>query len=204
MPSSASIIATAYATVFVAELVGDRSLFAVSAMAARLHALPLLVGMTAAFMAKSLAAVLLGSAIGALAGSTVSLISAASFAVSAALLWHRAAADEVPAPIVSVAHSAVGRDGWAAAAPTAFSSVFFTEWADVGQLTTAALVAQYHAPLAVWCGASMALATKGVLALTLGVGLRRVVPVRTLRWAAIAICVAMAGVSLYETVARTG
>jgi Ca2+/H+ antiporter, TMEM165/GDT1 family len=163
MIDALSVLATAYAAVLAAELLGDRSLCAICAMAARFRPWPLLLGVTLAFMGKTLAAVLLGRALGQLAGSTVSLVSAISFVASAALLWRRRI-DEPPAT--------AERSGWAAATPVAFSSVFFTEWADVGQITTAALVARYHAPTAVWIGATLALVTKGVLAITLGVGLR--------------------------------
>jgi len=181
------ILAATYVAVLVAELIGDRSLAGVAAMAARYRPAPLLAGVTLAFMLKTLAAVLLGRALGQLGGTTVSIASALSFLVSAALLWRRRG-DDVPV--------ATPRDGWAEATPVAFSSVFFTEWADVGQITTAALVARYHAPLAVWLGAWLALTTKGVFAVTLGMGLRRVVPLGALRRAAIAMCLVMAAVSL--------
>jgi putative Ca2+/H+ antiporter (TMEM165/GDT1 family) len=188
----ASVALTAFATVLTAEMVGDRSLCGIGALAARLNVVPLLVGMGVAFMAKALAAVLLGAWVGHVAGATVSLISAASFLVSAALLRWREEADGDGEPARLRATDA----RWLSAAPVAFSSVFFTEWADVGQLTTAALTARYHAPLAVWIGASAALATKGALAVTLGVGLRRVLPATQLRRAGIALCLIMAGVSL--------
>ena len=187
MTAALSILAAAYVAVLAAELVGDRSLCGVAAMTARFRPSPILVGVTLAFMAKTLAAVLLGRALGQLAGSTISLVSAISFLASAALLWRRRVDD---APV------AAAGAGWAAAAPVAFSSVFFTEWADVGQITTATLVARYHAPLVVWIGATLALTTKGMLAVTLGMGLRRVVPLGQLRRVAIAMCLVMAAVSL--------
>lgn len=193
MEHALSIMAAAYVAVLAAELLGDRSLCAIGAMAARFRALPLLGGITAAFMGKALAAVLLGSAVARLSGPTIALISAASFLGSAVLLWLRddgGGAGRQPAVVAG---------GWGAATPVAFSSVFFTEWADVGQITTATLAARYHAPAAVWLGATLALVTKGALAITLGVGLRRVVPTHYLRRAAIAICLVMGVVSLVAT-----
>lgn len=185
--TTASVVATTYAAVLLAELGGDRSLAAIGSLAARLRALPVLLGAIVAFMGKSLAAVLLGSAVARLAGGTIALISAASFLGSAALLWWRRAEDVTPVPAAT---------GWASTLPLAFSSVFFTEWADVGQLTTAALAGRYHAPAAVWAGASLALATKGAFAVTVGAGLARVVPRGSLRAIGIGVCLLMAAVSL--------
>jgi putative Ca2+/H+ antiporter (TMEM165/GDT1 family) len=47
---------------------------------------------------------------------------------------------------------------------TAFASLFFTEWADPGQMTAAAIAGQTHMPLAAWLGATLALSTKGFAA----------------------------------------
>jgi putative Ca2+/H+ antiporter (TMEM165/GDT1 family) len=189
MTAAASVVATTYAAVLLAELGGDRSLCAVGSLAARLRALPVLLGVVAAFIGKALAAVLLGSAVARLAGSTIALVSAASFLGSAALLWWRRGEDVAPVPETT---------GWMSTMPLAFSSVFFTEWADVGQLTTAALAARYQAPGAVWAGASLALATKGAFAVTVGAGLARVVPRAPLRAAGIGLCLLMAAVSLLD------
>jgi putative Ca2+/H+ antiporter (TMEM165/GDT1 family) len=82
--------------------------------------------------------------------------------------------------------------------PVAFSAVFFTEWADVGQITTATLVARYHAPAPVFLGATLALATKGAAAITLGPGLRRWVPSRQVRRGGIAICLVLGVLSLVD------
>jgi len=196
----ASIAITAFAAVFMAEMVGDRALFGIGALAARLRVVPLLVGMMIAFMAKALAAVLLGEWIGQLAGATVSLISAVSFLASAAMLRWR----EEPASEVEPMRPPVRGVRWWSAATVAFSSVFFTEWADVGQLSTVALTAKYHAPMAVWIGASSALAAKGALVVSLGVGLRQLVPTLQLRRAGIALCLIMACVSLMGVFTRAG
>lgn len=191
MESTLSVLATAYLAVLAAELIGDRSLCAIGAMAARFRTPPLLCGIVAGYMGKALAAVLLGSAIGRLSGQALALISAVSFLWSAALLW-RGDAEDCPQVVVA--------EGWRATAPVAFSSVFFTEWADVGQITTATLAAHYNSPVRVWIGATLALATKGVLALTFGVGLRRIVPARQLRRGAIVVCLVMGGLSLVAAV----
>jgi putative Ca2+/H+ antiporter (TMEM165/GDT1 family) len=66
--------------------------------------------------------------------------------------------------------------------------IFFSEWADFGQLAAAALAAKTHAPVAVWLGGSLALCTKGALALALGVSLRRRISGRFARILSSASC----------------
>src|SRR5229473_181691 len=73
------------------------------------------------------------------------------------------------------------------AAVAGFMSVFLTEWGDIGQITAALLAARYQKPAVVWLGATAALVTKAVLAMTLGMGLRRWVPRRPLRITAVSL-----------------
>jgi len=75
--------------------------------------------------------------------------------------------------------------------------VFLTEWADLGQLTTAALAVKSHAPLAVWCGATLALSTKGLFAVTLGTGLTRYVSERVMRLVGASVCLLIGVITLF-------
>ena len=176
------IIAT-FGTVFVAEMLGDKTLLTISALATRFRPAPVFAGIVIAFMGKVLAAVLLGRAIAELPANAVAATSAATFLGTALVIWlnrHEKAQIEV-APATF----------WPRAAVTAFAAIFFSEWADAGQLTTAMLAARSHAPLMVWIGATLALSTKGVLALVFGVGLSRRVPRTALRFAALTACLVM-------------
>jgi putative Ca2+/H+ antiporter (TMEM165/GDT1 family) len=76
-----------------------------------------------------------------------------------------------------------------------FAAIFFSEWGDAGQLISALLVTRYQAPVVVWLGATLALTTKGILAIALGVKLRRRVPKHILRPVSVAICLIMGVVS---------
>ncbi|AHG92322.1 protein of unknown function UPF0016 (plasmid) [Gemmatirosa kalamazoonensis] len=181
-------VGAAYATVLAAELLGDRSLFAVGALAARYGSARVLAGVVPAFMGKALAAVLLGRLLAGLPSWVVASASASTFGVAAIVLWRER--DEAPAA-GDVARAA----GWPAVL-TAFSSVFFTEWADPGQLAAAATALESHAPLGVWLGATLALSTKGLLAVTLGRQVGRRVPRRVLRRAAVALCLGMGMLAL--------
>ena len=180
-------VGAAYATVLAAELLGDRSLFAVGALAARYGSARVLAGVVPAFLGKALAAVLLGRLLAGLPPWVVASASATTFVVAAVVLWREH--DQAPAADV------VGAAGWPAVL-AAFSSVFFTEWADPGQLAAAAMALESHAPLGVWLGATLALSTKGVLAVTLGRQVGRRVPRRVLRRAAVVLCLGMGVLAL--------
>ncbi len=78
-----------------------------------------------------------------------------------------------------------------------FAVIFFSEWGDVGQITAATLTARYQLPLMVWLGGTLALITKGLLALTLGQGLRKYVPQHILRPVSAGLCLLMGIVSAF-------
>jgi len=177
-----TLFAKIYATVFTAELVGDRTLFAVGAMAARWRPLPVFLGTLPALGAKALVAVLFGSAVAQLPPAFVATVSATTFLLAAATIWK-----EPPA-----GPSAPGSASWRGGATAAFLAVLLTEWADVGQLATAALAASSGLPLVVWLGAVLAMATKSLVATTLGRHLRRYLSQRLVRVSAAAVCASIA------------
>lgn len=181
---------TVYGAVLVAELVGDKLLYTVAALASR-YALPgVSAGLALACGGKMLGAVALGRVISALPERIVSGVTAATFAATAVALWRRrpeaATADgaEREAPRV--------RSG----ALVAFASVFFTEWGDLGQITAASMAARSGAPALVWAAGTAALLTKCALALTIGLGLRRFLPRPVMRYTAVMMCLVMAVVAI--------
>jgi putative Ca2+/H+ antiporter (TMEM165/GDT1 family) len=185
------ILLTAFWVVFLTELIGDKSIYSISSLALRFRPLTVFFGLSAAFMLKMLVAVLVGQALADLPAAAMAALSALTFFATALVLWIKrpdaaARADESKTFFGSVAFS--------------FASVFFIEWGDVGQLTAAALAAHYQAPVAVWVGASLALMTKGVLAITLGIGLRRHLPQNFLRYAAVSLCIIMGLLSVVRII----
>jgi len=181
----------AYWTVLVAELIGDRSIYTIISLAIRLRPLAVYSGIAIAFMGKMLVAVLLGKALTYLPLAWTSAISAATFfamAISIGLKRDKEDASRQPAR------------SWQRSVTISFSAVFFSEWADFGQISAAALAARYHAPTLVWLGGSLALCTKGVLAMTLGLSLRQRVPGRLARALSIVSCSCLGFVSLYDVV----
>jgi putative Ca2+/H+ antiporter (TMEM165/GDT1 family) len=63
-----------------------------------------------------------------------------------------------------------------------------SEWGDPGQISAAALTVKSHSMLAPWLGGTLAMTTKGALAMTLGVKLRDRLPRRMLRTVASLSC----------------
>jgi len=181
-----------FGTVFVAEIVGDKLLYTTGVLAARYRTAPILLGMVAAFMAKMGAAGLLGRAIAKLPPLVLAAFTAINFFTIALVLWRKA--DK----------AASNREYPASrAAMVSFAAIFFSEWGDVGQITTATMAARFGAPLAVWLGAVSAMATKGVLAASIGAGVRQWIQERlspkTIRLAAVGLLVLLGTLSVVES-----
>jgi len=174
----------AFATVFLTEIIGDKALFTIGALVARFRSFPVFCGIVLAFMAKMLAAVLLGRAIAGLPAGLVAAASAFAFLTTAIVICFKKREEDSPAD------NTLARF-WPKAMLTAFAAIFFSEWADAGQISAAMLSARHQAPLVIWFGATLALITKGTLALSLGVGLRRYLPLKVLRYGAFTLCLTM-------------
>jgi putative Ca2+/H+ antiporter (TMEM165/GDT1 family) len=187
---SISCIILSYWTVLGAELIGDRSIYTVTSLAVRFRSAMVYGGITAAFLAKMLVAVWCGSLLAHLPATWTGAISAATFFVTSVCLWVRK--PEPARPDAELVPS------WRNAVTLSFCTVFFSEWADYGQLSAAALTARYDAPASVWLGGSLALCTKGALAMTLGLSLRRRIPSRIARVVSTGSCLALGCVALFD------
>lgn len=179
-----ALLATVYAAVLAAELLGDKTLYTVGTLATRYRVLPVLLGAAVAVTAKMLVAVMfLGSILAALPPAILPIVSCSTFLAMAILVWLRK--PSAPAPVGPPRH-------WALASVVSFGAIFFTEWGDLGQLAAAMLAAEHHELLIVWIGASLAMLTKVLLALTVGIGIRRWVPFNIVRIATASLCLVMA------------
>jgi len=179
--------------VFASELLGDKALYTIGSLVMRFRAGPVLCGAVAALMGKALGAVVMGRALAALPAAIVAGVSAAALLGTAAVVWYR--------PPRGVLLVGTAPSGWTRAIPASFVAVFFSEWADAGQVTTAALVARYQAPFWIWLGATLALTAKAVLAVTIGVALRQHAQQRFLRCLACALCLTLGILSLIAPLA---
>ena len=181
------LLLVTFGTVFIAELIGDKTIYTISSLAMRFRPLYVFTGFTLAFMLKMLAAVLLGQMIAGLPTTMVALISATTFFVTALIIFFKKKEE------ASAIHE---HDGYfSKAVLISFGVIFFSEWGDIGQITAATLTQQYQMPLIVWFGATAALITKGVLAMTLGHSLRKRIPRQIIRPLSASLCLILSIVS---------
>lgn len=187
MSATFYLLLVTYGTIFVSELLGDKSIYTISTLGIRFRPLYVFCGFTAAFMVKMSVAVLLGHMIAELPRSVVSFTSAATFFLTAFVIWFKKTSDG--------AAPREPENYFSRAALITFAAILFAEWADIGQIMAATLTARYGLPLIVWLGATLALVTKGVLALALGRGLRKCVPLQVLRPLSVSLCIIMGIIS---------
>jgi len=166
--------------VLIAELVGDRSIYALTSLTLRFRAGLVFTAFAVASSIKMLAAVLLGRMLIHFQSHWTDLISGVAFFVSAILIWTEES---------EVQHeNDVKAGGWAKGALACFASFFLTEWGDPGQISAAALVLKSHMMLGTWLGGTLAIITKGSAVMLIGLQIRNRLPQRTLRLLASASC----------------
>ncbi|TMQ04885.1 MAG: hypothetical protein E6J90_50405 [Deltaproteobacteria bacterium] len=176
-------LASVYVAVLGAEIVGDKTLYTVGSLAARRRVSAVVAGASVAVAAKMAAAVYFGQFLARLPPFVLALASAVTFAGLAVSVWlRRPRTLEAPVP---------GRDTSGRAASLAFAAIFFTEWADPGQMAAALLSARYRAPAVVLLGATLAVVSKVVIAATVGVSVRRWVSDTGLRFFTTIVCTVM-------------
>lgn len=170
----------AYWTVLVSELVGDKSIYTVGSLMLRFRPGVVFVALIVAFAGKMFAAVFLGRVATDLNSPWMDLVGACAFFLSATLVWFEENETHIDKPTVNMSLTR--------ATLVSFGSLFFAEWGDPGQISAAALTLKSHSLLAVWLGGTLAMVSKGGLAMLLGVKLRDRLPHRTLRTLASASC----------------
>jgi putative Ca2+/H+ antiporter (TMEM165/GDT1 family) len=182
---------TTFAVVFPAEL-PDKTALASLVLAARYRPGPVWVGGAAAFFAQALVAVSAGRVLALLPHRVVAGIAGALFAVGAVLTLR--GANE---PDEDVADTAVATSARRIAA-IACGVLFLAEFGDFTQLATASLSARFDAPVSVFLGAWLALASVCAIAVVAGRSLLRVVPLRLVRTVAATLFAVVAVVSFVE------
>ena len=184
------VIFAIYGAILVSELVGDRSLLMIGSLTVRFSAVSIFCGFAAAFAVKMLVAVLLGRIIAELPQNFVMLTSSLTFFATAMVIWFKKkdTASTTDDDDVRISKGML----------VTFFAIIFSEWADPGQIMAATLTARYKLPLIVWLAGTSALITKGVLALALGRGLRKRIPMHWLRPVSAIVCLVLAVVSVIE------
>jgi len=187
-----TVFAVAYGAVFGAEIIADKLLYTTGVLATRFPKRSIIIGLLAASMVKMGVATLIGEAITGLPMRLAAVVTTISFMWLASVLWRSAHA----------APEAESERRGPHAVAVSFAAVLFSEWGDVGQITAATVAAKLGLPVVVWLGAVAAVATKGMLAATVGAKLRvwigNRLPAPTLRYCSVTILIALGLLSAFE------
>ena len=182
-----------YLAVLAAEILGDKFLYTTGVLSTRYRTLPMMIGIAVAFMVKMGVAVAVGDALAQLPRLVVAGVTASGMIALAVRFWRESEPSQ----------PGVGRRGNLEAAMMSCGSVMFSEWADLGQLTAAAMAVQFHAPVPVFVGAVSAMVTKGLLVATIGAQLRgrlqHRVPASIVRYGGASLLVLLGVLSVIET-----
>jgi putative Ca2+/H+ antiporter (TMEM165/GDT1 family) len=178
---SLPVAATVYALIVPAEL-PDKTFVATLVLATRFRAFPVFIGASLGFAVQAGIAVGAGSAVALLPATPVHAVTAAIFALGAALMLRPSqdTATEEREVQAEIADLPPGPSSLRVVL-TSFVVLFLAEWGDLTQLLTASLSAKYHQPLSVFLGSSLGLITVGGLGVTGGKALLRVVPMGWVR-----------------------
>ncbi|MCA1655111.1 MAG: TMEM165/GDT1 family protein [Pseudonocardiaceae bacterium] len=160
---------TAFGLVFVVEL-PDKTMIATLILTTRYRALPVFVGVSAAFAIQCVLAAAFGGVLTLLPEPVVAGVVAALFGLGAVLLLREGFAKRTDDESTA---AAAGPDvSFPRAALTSFGVLFAAEWGDASQFATAALSARFSAPVWVGTGSWLALTSVAGIAVLLGAKIR--------------------------------
>src|SRR5665647_2087961 len=193
------IAATAFLLLLPIEL-PDKTFIATLVLATRYKALPVWIGVSAAFLVLTVVAVTLGGLIGHLPRTPVQIFAGLMFLAGGLILIRgagKADAEEAETEHEFEAKAKAGIHGWQVVG-TSFVVLFVAEWGDLSQLLTAGLVVRYEDPVSVGVGAFLALATVSALGAVLGRTLLKWVKLATIRRIGGGVCLLLAILSLMQ------
>lgn len=190
-------VALTFGAIFLVEL-PDKTFLATLVLATKYRPILVWLGVGLAFAVQTGVAVALGQAATLLPPDVVKIASIVLFLAGAAILVregrsHQEASGEEFAEKAKPVH------GFRAVLAS-FLVLFAAEWGDLSQLLTLSLVAKYEAPLSVYVGALGALLTVSGLAVLVGRSLLRVISIHVLHYLGATVCLALAGLTLWELV----
>jgi putative Ca2+/H+ antiporter (TMEM165/GDT1 family) len=197
-----AVIALTFGPIFLVEL-PDKTFVAALVLSTRYRALPVWLGVGAAFGIQCLVAVTAGHFATLLPERMLQAITAVIFLAGAVLLVKTApgaAEEEKQQEEAYAKKSRDERSGWRAAGAS-FAVVFAAEWGDLSQLLTIGLVARYQDPVSVFIGSWGALLLVSGLAVLSGRLLLRHLRLSLLHYIAAAVCLGFAIFTAYEAIA---
>jgi Ca2+/H+ antiporter, TMEM165/GDT1 family len=190
------VIAIVFGLIFVGEL-PDKTAIASLVLGTRFPWRWVFVGVAAAFLVHVIIAVAAGQLLTLLPHRLLEAIVAVLFLVGAYLVWREGRDDDEED--VDTGSVAAGSGFWKVAG-LGFATIFIGEWGDLTQILTANLAAQYHSPLSVGIGSTLALWAVALLAILGGRTLLKVLPMKWITRVAAAVMVVLAVVSAVEAI----
>jgi putative Ca2+/H+ antiporter (TMEM165/GDT1 family) len=193
------IIAITFGAIFVVEL-PDKTFIAALVLSTRYKPFAVWVGVGLAFLVQTVVAVTAGTLATLLPDELIKSIAIVIFLVGAFVLFRTAPgadAEEREQEEEYAAKAVEARTGLKAVIAS-FLVLFAAEWGDLSQLLTISLVARYHDHLNVFLGAWGALLTVSGLAVIAGRVLLRYMRLSVLHYIGSAVCLILAGATLYE------
>jgi len=194
-----TVIAVTFAAIFVVEL-PDKTFIAALVLSTRYKPLAVWVGVGLAFGVQTLVAVTAGALATLLPDTLIKSVAIVIFLVGAIVLFRTAPgadAEEKEQEEEYAAKSTVDKSGLQAVVAS-FLVLFAAEWGDLSQLLTISLVARYHDHVNVFIGAWAALLTVSGIAVLAGRVLLRYMRLSLLHYIGAAVCLLLAGATLYE------
>jgi len=195
------VIVLTFGAIFVVEL-PDKTFIATLVMSTKMRPVLVWIGVGLAFLVQTAIAVGLGKAASFLPDTAVHVAAALMFTIGAVILLREARAATGAHPETEQGSEFAERADSSAhgfrVVATSFLVLFAAEWGDLSQLLTISLVAKYDDPASVFLGAWGALLAVSGLAVLVGRVLLRHVRLSTLHYAGAAVCLLMAGLTVWE------
>jgi putative Ca2+/H+ antiporter (TMEM165/GDT1 family) len=166
---SLPIIFSTFALIFLVEL-PDKTALATIALASKFKAKHVIIGVWLAFLIQTIVGVLFGRVLLLLPAEPVHIAAGLGFIIFSIFTLHSNESKELEDEKALVKKEInKHHKGWI----TSFLVIFVSEWGDLSQLTTAALVARTGHPIAVGVGSVLALWTISLLAVLMGAKINR-------------------------------
>lgn len=188
-------VALTFGAIFLVEL-PDKTFLATLVLATKYRPILVWLGVGLAFAVQTGVAVALGQAASLLPPDVVKSAAVVLFLAGAVILVREGRSHQEDSG-EEFAEKAKPVHGFRAVLAS-FLVLFAAEWGDLSQLLTLSLVAKYEAPLSVYVGALAALLTVSGLAVIVGRSLLRVISVHVLHYLGATVCLALAGLTLWE------
>ena len=195
-------LAVTFGTIFLVEL-PDKTFIAALVLSTRYKPLAVWVGVGLAFGVQTALAVTAGALATLLPETLLKSIALVIFLLGAVVLFRTAPgadAEEKEQEEEYAAKATETRTGLRAVGAS-FLVLFAAEWGDLSQLLTISLVARFDTHVSVFLGAWAALLTVSGLAILAGRVLLRHLKLSVLHYIGAAVCLVLAGVTVYEVLA---